>query len=88
MPLKTVAEEYSVKATAHGVSYIFEKESKGPRIFWFIVVLGSLAISSFLIYKVCKQWYDDPIVTTIKSTGNEYKKSKRETATVTKSALI
>ena len=68
--LKTVAEEYSTKATAHGVSYIFEKEERGwARSFWFFVVIASLIISGYMIWQVYYQWLTDPIVTTVKSTG-------------------
>ena len=73
MVLKSVLQSYSSKSTAHGIAYIFERDSgKCPRIFWTLVVLASFILSGYMIFHIFKQWQDMPIMTTVQNTGSYY----------------
>ena len=62
-------EEYANHSTVHGISYIFDK-SIGivERVFWLILVIGSLCMVLFMINSTYNSWQKDKVMTTLQST--------------------
>ena len=55
--LKSTASAYSERSTAHGISYIFEREGKlCTKILWSVIVIGMVALSGFFTFKVYRKW--------------------------------
>ena len=70
MAIKTLLEDYSSRASTHGVAYVFEKEGKPvTRIFWTVVIISSITIAGVYISKMYRSWDDNPIVTSIDNTA-------------------
>ena len=66
MALKELVDGYSSKSTAHGVSYIMEKDAKPiGRFFWALVVMASLVVAAVITIVKYNEWKDNPVLTTL-----------------------
>jgi len=62
--------DFSESATTHGVYYCFERSAKPiSRLFWGLVVLVLLGIAIWLIVSAFITWKNDPMLTTVGTTG-------------------
>ena len=63
-------EEYAEATSIHGIAYIFEEgKSVTERVIWIALVLVALVFAILNLCYVYKQWQDDPIMTTVRTTG-------------------
>ena len=69
---KTV-KEYCTQATVHGLKYVSDTNSPPlDRCLWAFVCLISMCLAIALSAKAYIDWQDDPILTTIATTGDNY----------------
>ena len=69
-PLSKTLFEYANACTTHGVFYIFESGRWIlERIFWVIVVIIAILFAATLTWWSYQKWEDEPILTTIHTTG-------------------
>ena len=67
--VKTVYE-YAGTATVHGISYVFDvSKILFDRCLWLLVFLSFFGLAIHWIVKAYVQWQDDPVITTVKTTG-------------------
>ena len=63
-----VASDYCSNSSIHGVPYILNRDhSKNGRFFWRVAVIVALSLTSVQLYQVLKSWYDEPVVTSLKT---------------------
>ena len=68
--IQTTINDYAGQATFHGISYIFDL-SKPPldRFLWLFTCCLFFALAFYLSGKAYIQWQDDPVLTSVKTTG-------------------
>jgi hypothetical protein len=75
--------EYASGSTIHGISYIFDKDTHAlDRIFWIIVVVAALFGAIWFSVYAYVEWQDDPVITTIGTTGLPIEKVKFPSITI------
>jgi hypothetical protein len=69
-PVSQTAEEYSNSTTIHGIGYIFESGLWVlERLFWMIVVIIGIIFAITLSVAAYKQWKENPVLTSVATTG-------------------
>ena len=69
-----IIREYAENTTIHGINYIFE--SGIPiidRLLWIVAMVIMLCLASYMSTDAYIDWEDNPVVTTVKSTGKPIK---------------
>lgn len=65
-----ISHDYAASSSLHGVAYVMDRTLKTwERIVWLMVVLASLILVSIWIGMAYTAWDDDPVITSIKTTG-------------------
>ena len=65
---------YSENATIHGISYACERSSSIlQRLLWSLICATFGILAGFLIWRQYQQWNDKPVITSIKTTGENAK---------------
>ena len=69
-PIGKTAKEYSEATTIHGIAYIF-KNGLWPfeRFLWILAVCLGVFLAIFLSVKAYVEWKDNPVLTTVATTG-------------------
>ena len=68
--IRNTLQKYSEEATIHGVRYIgWSEVSKLGRVVWFIIVAIAITISVLSSITAYEDWQNDPILTTVATTG-------------------
>ena len=63
-------KEYALSSTIHGIGYIFETNRLiFERLLWIIVLIVAVLIGTLLSIYTYKSWQDDPILTSVGTTG-------------------
>lgn len=68
--IKKTIKEYGAQATIQGINYVSDSSALPlDRFLWLLVciIFGTLAIT--LSTKAYIEWQDDPVLTTVKTTG-------------------
>ena len=66
--------EYAENTTIHGINYIFESGIPFiERLLWIVTMIIMLCFASLLSIDAYIEWEDNPVVTTVKSTGTSIK---------------
>ena len=69
--VRKIVKEYCSRATVHGLNYASDTNSPPlDRCLWAFVCLISICLAIALSAKSYIDWQDDPILTTIATTGN------------------
>ena len=69
-PLGKTLVEYSNASTTHGIYYIFEGGRWIlERLLWLLVVLVAIMLALTWSWWAYEKWQDDPMLTTIATTG-------------------
>ena len=69
-PYHTTLKQYASVSTAHGISYIFEEgRFFVERIVWVVVVVAALAFAICMSISAFHNWKDNPVLTSVKTTG-------------------
>ena len=69
-PFSKTLIEYSSAATTHGIFYIFERGNLAlERLLWLVVVIVAILFAVSLSLSAYEKWQDDPMLTTISTTG-------------------
>ena len=69
-PYHTTLKQYASVSTAHGISYIFEDGRFFlERIIWAAVVVAALAFAICMSISAFHNWKDNPVLTSVKTTG-------------------
>ena len=69
-PYSKTLFEYAAASTTHGIFYIFEKGRLIlERVFWIIVVIIAVVIAVTWSFMAYEKWQEDPILTTVSTTG-------------------
>ena len=69
-PYHTTLKQYASVSTAHGISYIFEDGRFFlERIVWAAVVVAALAFAICMSISAFHNWKDNPVLTSVKTTG-------------------
>ena len=69
-PYHTTLKQYASVSTAHGISYIFEDGRFFiERIIWAAVVIAALAFAICMSISAFHNWKDNPVLTSVKTTG-------------------
>ena len=64
--------EYSSRTTLHGLSYIYDSTSSlFDRCLWLVVCLSFAFLAVFMSAKAYIDWHDDPVTTTLLTTGKK-----------------
>ena len=88
-PYYRTFKKYALSATIHGIDYVFEKQRKTfERVLWVIVVLGAILISSSLSFSAYKYWKEDPILTSVGTTGFPIEKIEFPAITICGQGLV
>ena len=67
---KTI-REYCHNSTVAGLSYISDSTSYTlDRLLWFFAVFVFAALAIYWSYQAYHEWQDEPVITTVKTTGN------------------
>ena len=62
--------EYSSQTTVHGLSYIYDSTSSLlDRCLWLAICLSFAFLAVFMSVKAYIDWHDDPVTTTLLTTG-------------------
>ena len=62
--------QYADATTIHGIPYIFEEGRLAvERLLWILIVLGATAFSVFFSYRIWEGWQEDPVLTSVSTTG-------------------
>ena len=72
--LSKMIKEFADSTTIHGINYIFE--SGIPiidRLLWIVAMVIMLCLASYMSTDAYIDWEDNPVVTTVKSTGKPIK---------------
>ena len=78
-PYYKTLHEYASGSTAHGISYIFEEDRCFlERILWAIVVCVVLLFAITISINAYHNWKDNPILTSVKTTGLPIEKIELE----------
>ena len=82
-PYLVTLREYSASTTIHGISYLFDRESHAfDRVFWAVVVLVAIYGAIKLSAVAYIGWQDDPVITSIGTTGLPIEKVKFPSITI------
>ena len=69
-PYFRTLKEYSSSSTTHGISYVFEDDRLLiERILWIIIVIVAIYIALSLSITAYVDWQDNPVLTSVGSTG-------------------
>ena len=69
---KTITE-YCHNSTVAGLSYISDSTSYTlDRLLWLLAVFVFAAMAIYWSYQAYHEWQDEPVITTVKTTGNAY----------------
>ena len=64
--------EYSSRTTLHGLSYIYDSTSSlFDRCLWLVICLSFAFLAVFMSAKAYIDWHDDPVTTTLLTTGRK-----------------
>ena len=71
-PVSKTLVQYGGSTTIHGIPYILE-EGRRPfeRILWLGLVIGGIWVACQLSIEIYKGWMEDPVVTSLSTTGYE-----------------
>ena len=65
------AKEYGSQATVHGINYVSDSSSPHlDRCLWLVVVVIFSMSGIILSLQSYYDWQDDPVITTVSTTGN------------------
>ena len=82
-PYLVTLREYSASTTIHGISYLFDRESHAlDRLFWAVVVLVAIYGATKLSAVAYIGWQDNPVITSIGTTGLPIEKVKFPSITI------
>ena len=82
-PYLVTLREYSASTTIHGISYLFDRESNAlDKVFWAVVVLVAIYGATKLSAVAYIGWQDDPVITSIGTTGLPIEKVKFPSITI------
>ncbi|XP_071743893.1 uncharacterized protein [Lepeophtheirus salmonis] len=82
-PFLRFLTNYAGVSTTHGIHYIFEPEgSIFTRILWAIIVITSIVLSAIMSKDAYQAWQDDPILTTVATTGLPIRKIRFPAITI------
>ena len=66
-------KDYADVSTAHGISYVFDKNLLGlERLMWFMVCVSFVSMAAIFSCQAYNNWQDDPIITSVKTTGETW----------------
>ena len=69
-----IIREYTENTTIHGINYIFESGIPTiERLLWIVAMLIMICLASYMSTDAYIDWEDNPVVTTVKSTGKPIK---------------
>ena len=69
--MKENLEEFAGRSSIHGVSYILDRTISTPdRVLWLLLLLGSIALSGYMITNTLIEWQEDPTITTLESNSS------------------
>ena len=69
-PIGKTAKEYSEATTIHGIAYLFENGLwMLERFLWILAVCLGVFFAIFLSVKAYVEWKDNPVLTTVATTG-------------------
>ena len=78
-----VFKEYADAASIHGINYtVCSKTSVVGRIIWLFVVCTGLSSAFLLSIQAYKQWKNNPVLTTLSTTGYPIEKIAFPTITI------
>ena len=64
--------EYSSRTTVHGLSYIYDSTSSLlDRCLWLAICVSFAFLAVFMSVKSYIDWHDDPVTTTLLTTGRK-----------------
>ena len=64
--------EYSSRTTVHGLSYIYDSTSSLlDRCLWLAICVSFAFLAVFMSVKAYIDWHDDPVTTTLLTTGKK-----------------
>ena len=67
---KNTITQYSKNTTIHGIAYIFdENASLIEKFLWLIIFALATFFAISFSFEAYQQWQDDPVLTTLKTTG-------------------
>ena len=71
-PVSKTLVQYGGSTTIHGIPYILE-EGRRPfeRLLWIGLVIGGVWVACQLSIEIYKGWMEDPVVTSLSTTGYE-----------------
>ncbi len=63
--------DFTEHSTTHGLYYACEREAKlVSHLFWLLICLVLFSLAVYLIVKQYVAWKDDPVLTTVSTTGH------------------
>ena len=69
-PYFRTLKEYSASSTTHGIAYVFEDNRLFiERVLWIIIVIIAICIAAFLSIGAYNNWQDNPVLTSVGTTG-------------------
>ena len=72
--LSRTVKEYADSTTIHGINYIFESGiSVIERLVWIVSVITGIILALYLSVYAYIDWVDNPVITTVTSTGKPIK---------------
>ena len=91
-PFKAVSktsQEFASNTTIHGITYIFDSALLYvERILWIFIVIGSASLGIYMSYDAYKTWQDDPMITTVSSTGLPLKNIEYPAITICSQGMV
>ena len=91
-PFKAISktsQEFASSTTIHGITYIFDNALLYvERILWIFIVLGSASLGIYMSYDAYKTWQDDPMITTVSSTGLPLKNIEYPAITICSQGMV
>ena len=68
--VSSILRDYAEASTAHGISYVFDKNLLGiEKLLWFMVCVSFITMAAIFSCQAYHKWQDDPIITSVKTTG-------------------
>ena len=91
-PFKAVSktsQEFASNTTIHGITYIFDNALLYvERILWIFIVIGSASLGIYMSYDAYKTWQEDPMITTVNSTGMPLKGIEYPAITICSQGMV
>ena len=81
-PLNRTLHGYASASTIHGISYLFDEKRPLDRVFWVFVVLLALGTVIHMSTNSYLNWQEDPVITSIGTTGYPIEKVKFPSITI------